>query len=108
MSAPDTLSAVLDYAARRWQVFPCKPGSKEPATKRGFYDATTNPATLRRWFGRGFRHNIGIRTGAASGVFILDIDGELGAANLSALTAEYGALPATLISWQRAPFMVSG
>jgi hypothetical protein len=98
MSSPDTLTVVLDYAARDWPVFPIKPQSKEPATKRGFYDATTNPATLRRWFARGFPYNVAVRTGQPSGVFILDIDGELGASNLCALVAEHGPLPATRIS----------
>jgi hypothetical protein len=92
------VKAALEYAARRWQVFPLKPQSKEPATRRGFYDASTNPATLRRWFGQGFPHNIAIRTGVPSGVFILDIDGELGASNLCALVAEHGAIPATRTS----------
>ena len=92
------VKAAVEYAVRRWHVFPCKPKSKEPATKRGFYDATTNPATLHRWFGRGFPYNVAIRTGAISGVFILDIDGRIGATNLCALVADNGAIPATRIS----------
>jgi Bifunctional DNA primase/polymerase, N-terminal len=91
------LDVALDYAARGWAAFPLQPRTKEPATKRGFYDATTNPATLQRWFAR-FYYNVGIRTGAASGVFIVDIDGEAGASNLRALEAEHGPLPATLAS----------
>jgi putative DNA primase/helicase len=92
------LDAVMSYAARGWQVFPLKPQSKEPCTHRGFYDATSNPATLRRWFAQGFPYNVGIRTGTPSGVFIVDIDGKLGAVNLRELMTKFGALPATLIS----------
>ena len=92
-----SLSNVLNYAARGWQVFPLKPQLKEPATARGFYDATNNPATLRRWFEK-FPYNIGVRTGTASGVFVVDIDGDQGAASLRMLEAQHGALPATLIS----------
>jgi hypothetical protein len=89
------LEAALDLAALGFCVFPCLPQSKEPATKRGFYDATTNPATLRRWFGSPAQYNVGIRAGLASGVWILDIDGPEGEAGLRALQDEHGALPAT-------------
>ena len=89
------LSDVLRYAARGWQVFPLKPNAKEPATWRGFYDATANPATLRRWFER-YDYNIGIRSGIASGIFILDIDGDLGFASLREIEFEHGRLPLTL------------
>jgi Bifunctional DNA primase/polymerase, N-terminal len=44
------LADALDYAAQGRAVFPCRPGTKEPATRRGFKDATTNPATIRRWW----------------------------------------------------------
>src|SRR5665811_1384776 len=88
------LQAALDYAARGLPVFPCVPRDKTPATKRGFHDATMNPATIRRWW-LATNYNIGIRTGAASGVFVIDIDGNDGAASLYALEAEHGALPAT-------------
>ena len=30
-----TLDAALDYAARGWRVFPCKPSGKLPLTKKG-------------------------------------------------------------------------
>jgi bifunctional DNA primase/polymerase-like protein len=98
MTAPTTiLTEVRAYAARGWQVFPLKPRSKEPATWRGFYDATTNPATLERWFAK-FPYNVGVRTGVASGILILDIDGDAGAVGLRELEAKHGALPSTLSS----------
>jgi hypothetical protein len=90
-----TLEAALDYAALGLCVFPCLPWSKEPATKRGFYDATTNPATIRRWFGSAAQYNIGIRTGLASGIWVLDVDGPEGEAGLRAAQAAHGRLPAT-------------
>src|SRR5262245_45059019 len=98
MISPDMLAAALAYAALGRQVFPLQPQSKLPATRRGFYDATTNPETLRRWFCRGFPYNLAVRTGVASGVLILDADGEIGASNLCALIAEHERLPETLIS----------
>ena len=71
----------LFYASLGWRVFPLVPNSKRPATKRGFYDATTATDQICRWWpakneegqgrgsggqdqgeGRG-EYNIGIRTG---------------------------------------------
>jgi hypothetical protein len=89
------LEAALDLAALGFAVFPCLRRAKEPATRRGFYDATTNPATIRRWFGSAAQYNIGVRCGLASAVWILDVDGPEGAAGLRALQAAHGALPAT-------------
>jgi hypothetical protein len=91
------LETVLRYAALGWLIFPIHPRAKEPATKRGFYDATTNPATLTRWF-ETFPYNIGVRTGTASGCFVFDVDGEAGAASLRDLESEHGRLPPTLTS----------
>jgi hypothetical protein len=73
-SACATISAALEYAALGFSVFPCRNRSKEPALARGFYSATTNPATLRRWFGGSAEYNIAIRTGVASRIMVLDID----------------------------------
>ena len=98
MTHPVMLKVALDYAARGWQVFPLNPQSKEPATRRGFYDATTNPATLQRWFAGGFAYNIAIRTGTPSGVFVLDIDGDAGFATLAEIETVQGRLPPTLLS----------
>jgi hypothetical protein len=87
------LEAALALAAEGIAVFPLKYAAKEPeAHSRGFYDATTNPATIRRWFGGKFKRNLGARTGQASGVWVLDED-ELGA--LAALAEKHGPLPAT-------------
>jgi hypothetical protein len=96
-SADVPLSA-LDYAARGWAVFPCLPQSKEPATRRGFKDATTNPATIRRWWLARPDYNIGIATGVVSGVLVLDVDGSVGVETLLDLEERYGALPETACS----------
>ena len=97
--AMSTLSDALDYAARGWHVFPLAPRSKVPLKgSSGFRDASTNPATLRRWFGQGYPYNIAIRTGLISGLLMLDADGQEGVENLERLQAEHGTLPATLMS----------
>lgn len=92
------LSAALDYAARGFAVFPCAPASKHPVFSGGFKNATSNPATIRRWWLARPDYNIGIATGAASGVWVLDIDGDAGATSLADLEAEHGRLPDTLTS----------
>jgi len=89
------LTAALGYATAGLSVFPCIPRTKEPATKRGFHDATTNPATIRRWWNANPSYNIGVRTGMASGFFVLDIDGAEGERNLDQLQQQHGFLPAT-------------
>jgi hypothetical protein len=92
------LDQILGYAARSWYTFALKPKSKDPATKRGFYDATINPEKLKRWFARGYPYNVGIRTGLLSGVLVVDVDGILGKTSLQRLCHEYGPLPKTLAS----------
>jgi hypothetical protein len=89
--------AALGLAAEGYSVFPCRHRTKEPAIRRGFYSATTNPATIRRWFGGTQEYNVAVRTGMASGVWILDID-EGGAASLRRLEDEHGELPPTRTS----------
>jgi hypothetical protein len=91
------IAEALRYSLRGWATFPLKPRSKLPAIARGFYSATTNPATLRRWFGSTAGYNIGIRTGVASCLLVLDTDIRHGGPDtLQALEDEHGTLPATL------------
>ena len=75
-------------------VFPCLPRGKAPAVARGFLSATTNPATIRR-FWTNPECNIAIPTGARSGFWALDVDGAEGAATLRALEVKHGAIPKT-------------
>ncbi|MGH3303219.1 MAG: bifunctional DNA primase/polymerase, partial [Streptosporangiaceae bacterium] len=63
----------LAHAERGWPVFPCRPGSKEPATRHGFRDATTDPAQIRAWWLRWPDANLAIATGAP-GPDVLDVD----------------------------------
>lgn len=85
------------YAGRGWPVFPLRPSGKEPDTAHGFKDATTDPGQLRSWWGGdGTARGIGLATGAPSGVWVLDLDGQPGLRSVQALEATHGALPTTL------------
>lgn len=66
--------AALQLAAVGVPVFPCVPGGKRPATSRGFLDATTDPSRVARWWGQAPHANIGVPTGAVSGVVVVDVD----------------------------------
>ena len=92
------LEMALKYAMRGVAVFPCWPATKEPACRHGFKHATTNPATIRRWWQANESYNIGVATGIVSRVWVLDVDGAFGTAALVELEAEHGPLPATLTS----------
>lgn len=69
------LEAALWYADRGLPVFPCSPGSKVPfAGSSGSKDATTDEATIRKWWGKSPEANVAIATGSRSGVYVIDID----------------------------------
>lgn len=55
-------------------VFPCVPGEKRPLTAHGFHSATTDLNQVRRWWQRVPAANIGLPTGAASGLVVVDVD----------------------------------
>jgi hypothetical protein len=63
----------LAYAAHGWPVFPCQPGGKEPATRHGFLDATTDPDQIAWWWRRQRDANVAIATGDP-GPDVLDVD----------------------------------
>jgi hypothetical protein len=65
----------------------------------GFQDATTNEEIIRQWWERCPTANIGIQTGAESGLVVLDIDPRNGGKdNLLALEKKHGELPLTVES----------
>jgi hypothetical protein len=87
--------AALEYAASGRRVFPCAPGTKRPATVYGLHDATLDPDVIRGWWERWPRANVAIRTGAVSGLVVLDVDMPEGFASHEALEAKQGRLPVT-------------
>jgi hypothetical protein len=107
-------SKALIYADRGWPVLPlwwpisggrcacgrsdCSKPGKHPLSRHGLHDASTDPAVIRRWWARWPLANVGIRTGAASRLLVVDVDGPAGMESLGALRREHGPL---LAAWVR-------
>jgi hypothetical protein len=68
------LESALDYAERGLAVFPCVPRDKQPLTKHGCKDATTDAEQIRDWWTKTPNANIGIACGKTSGVYVVDVD----------------------------------
>lgn len=91
------LSRALAYAAKGWAVFPLVPHQKVPFKEsHSFKDATTDAETIRQLWTENTEANIGIATGRASGIFVLDADLYKGAdKSLANLRKQHGPLPPT-------------
>jgi hypothetical protein len=85
----DAEEQVLRLAKRGFLVFPCKARTKTPLVSNWQKLATADGAKIRRWFQKFRGCNWGIKTGPASKIFVLDIDGEAGLATLQRLMAEH-------------------
>jgi hypothetical protein len=97
---PTILDAALAHAGAGRPIFPCGP-DKKPLTPHGFKDATTDPATITRWFTRYPTALIGMPTGLPSKTLVIDVDndpatGKDGDASLSTLEQKHGKLPPTV------------
>lgn len=93
----EILNAALDYAARGWPVFPCKPRGKDPLTAHGFKDASTDPKQIKDWWTKWPEANVAIRTGEISKLYVIDLDikpdaGKYGDEELDAWCEEQGGL----------------
>jgi putative DNA primase/helicase len=96
---PKLLPAALAYAARGWAVFPLKPREKTPIYPGGFKIATKDPDQIRQWWTSHPHANIGIATGAHSGIDVIDVDVKKkrdGEASLRLLCNGHRSLPPTL------------
>lgn len=105
--------AALVYVSQGWAVLPChepaprrgcscgrvdctSPG-KHPRTRRGLHDATIDPHRVAAWWRRWPTANVGLRTGAASGLVVVDVaPAHGGEASLARLATAHGPLPPTL------------
>ena len=99
------------YAAHGFPVFPlhsatggacscgdpeCQNPGKHPRTEHGFKDATTDPEIIAAWWERWPDANIGIPTGAPSGLLVVDCDPRNGGpADRSEIIERFGPIPDT-------------
>jgi hypothetical protein len=82
--------AVLTLAERGLRLFPVRACGKVPLIEEWPKKATTNSATLRAWFSEFRGCNWGLATGLDSGIFVIDVDGEEGAAAIRELSERHG------------------
>lgn len=112
------LKAALEYIERGWLVFPlhsvvgeerrctcgmpnCSDAGKHPRLQRGLKEASRDPEQIRAWFGETAPlSNLGVVTGEASGITVIDIDigpGKFGAESWTEAIKDKGE-PDTLMA----------
>lgn len=105
------LTSALGYASRSFRVIPvcsviegvcdcgkptCTSAGKHPHVRSWQKAASNDQGQIRRWWKLWPIANIGIVTGAASGVFVVDVDGEQGNETLCQLMHAHNWKPETL------------
>lgn len=80
----------LDLPERGWRLHPLKPGAKQPLLLDWPARASADIETVLTWAAQHPGCNWGLATGLQSSIWVLDVDGETGAASLRALCDEYG------------------
>jgi Bifunctional DNA primase/polymerase, N-terminal len=83
------LALALAYARVGCPVFPCGP-EKRPLIARGFHAATTDETQIIAWWTHWPDALAAIPTGPASGLWVLDVDGQAGHQSLTQLLAHFG------------------
>jgi hypothetical protein len=96
--ARSILEGALTYAAAGLPVFP-QNADGSPLTPHGFHDATVDPEQIKRWWTVHPQALIGMPTGAATGIFVVDLDrkeyGKDGVETWRKLTERHGGAPRT-------------
>lgn len=113
MSIPPCYAHAVAYARRGWPVIPlhspvagggcscgssdCRTPGKHPRTVNGLKDSSTAEEQIKAWWSQWPDANVGIVTGPAAGIWVLDIDPDKGGADsLRDLERTYGPLPHTI------------
>ncbi len=92
--------AALAYLARGWSVLPLRVAAKLPLLRwEIFQTQRASAAEVERWFARWPDANLGIVTGAISGLVVLDVDPKHGGdESFAKLEARHGTVPRTVES----------
>jgi hypothetical protein len=89
--------AAISYGIIGWRVLPIRANSKIPAIKDWPKLATTKTEVIARWWEQNPAYNIGIATGAESGIIVIDVDRRSGGIeSWDLLCKKYGE-PETLV-----------
>ena len=109
--APTPEEPIVEHAlyyatCEGWSVFPAPPGEKKSYKSAKYsggrkWGQTTDANEIHRDFREWPNANVGVVTGAVSGIFVVETDTKDGhdvdgIASLATLEAEHGSLPATL------------
>jgi Protein of unknown function (DUF3631)/Bifunctional DNA primase/polymerase, N-terminal/Primase C terminal 1 (PriCT-1) len=81
---------VLRVAEHHFRLFPVEEKGKRPLLADWQRKATCDVETLKAWFHQYPGCNWGLATGSKSGVFVVDVDGEEGAAKIREISEHYG------------------
>jgi hypothetical protein len=76
---------LLRLAGRGWRLFPCEARGKKPLIAKWPDQATSDPKRIGSWLYQSPDCNWAAVTGAESGFFVLDVDGEQGQQSLCSL-----------------------
>ncbi len=100
MTAGKFEQVALDYLRRGWSVIPMRKRDKRPALQwQDFQSVRASEQKVHDWFRRWPEDNVGIVTGAVSGLVVLDVDLRHGGEDsLKKLEREHQPLPRTLES----------
>jgi hypothetical protein len=91
-------AAACAYLRRGWSVVPLRPGEKRPLIRwETFQNRRAAEAELDAWYTRWPTANVGVVTGAVSGLVVLDVDPAHGGdESLKRLERRHGPLPPTI------------
>lgn len=92
-----SLEAAQTYVAKGWPVLPLRPSSKTPVTRHGKKNATLDADIILNWWEADPNCGVGILTGEASGLVVVDVDPRNGGEeSFERLAEAIGGFPPTL------------